>query len=62
MKLTHYLRYLPLVAIPTVVTAADINVTADVTANTTWTANNTYIISKSIFVKNGAKLAASASR
>ncbi len=56
MKLTHYLRYLPLVAIPTVVTAADINVTADITANTTWTADNTYIISKSVFVKNGATL------
>ena len=56
MKLTHYLRYLPLVAVPTVVTAADIDVTADITANTTWTADNTYIISKSIFVKNGATL------
>jgi hypothetical protein len=36
--------------------AADVPVTSDITTNTTWTAANAYILSKSIFVKDGATL------
>ena len=36
--------------------AAEITVNSDITSNTTWTKNNTYVLDKSIFVKNGAKL------
>ena len=37
-------------------TAANIPVNSDITTNTTWTKGNSYILDKSIFVKNGAKL------
>jgi len=35
---------------------AEITVNSDITGNTTWTKDNVYILEKSIFVKNGAKL------
>jgi trimeric autotransporter adhesin len=57
MKTKYYLRLGgSLLFASASIQAADINVTADITANTTWTAGNAYILSKSIFVKNGATL------